>query len=102
MLAYDSATRSLHGPKAKTNFPSMSPSRWVTAPQSQQVLVGTDMDLVHSGVVRDRHAVVVNNGGGSGGRAEEGVVRMGMRQGLFYSPYDGGDGDENFGDRWMS
>ncbi|KAI3800410.1 hypothetical protein L1987_28501 [Smallanthus sonchifolius] len=108
-LAYDGAARALRGPKAKTNFPSPPASppslsfdlnnfpsnliqqqhqhiRWVAAPPTRQVLVRTDLELVHGGVVRDRHGV----GGGSGGRAVEegcsdgnaagflGIVRRGL------------------------
>ncbi|CAI9292752.1 unnamed protein product [Lactuca saligna] len=118
-LAYDGAARSLRGPKAKTNFPSPPSSppslsldlnsfpsnhhnhhqhiRWVAAPPTRQVMVGRELELLHSGVVRDRHhggaccsAILVGNGGGAGGRAVEeggsdektagffGIVRRGL------------------------
>ncbi|KVH89509.1 ethylene-responsive transcription factor 12-like [Cynara cardunculus var. scolymus] len=116
-LAYDGAARSLRGPKAKTNFPSPPPSppslsldlnnfpsihhhhqhiRWVAAPPSRQVMVGRELELFHTGVVRDRHhggggccsAVVVGNGGeraveeggSDGGKTAGflGIVRRGL------------------------
>ncbi|KAL4563235.1 hypothetical protein LXL04_027275 [Taraxacum kok-saghyz] len=101
-LAYDGAARSLRGPKAKTNFPSPPPSppplsldlnifpsnhhhhhhhhhqriRWVAAPPTRKMMVGRELELLHTEVVRDRHhggaccsAIVVGTGGGSGDHA---------------------------------
>ncbi|KAI3680731.1 hypothetical protein L6452_35506 [Arctium lappa] len=97
-LAYDGAARSLRGPKAKTNFPSPPPSppslsldlnnfptnhhhrhshhqriRWVAAPPNRQVVVGRELELLHTGGGGGCCPAVVVVGNGGGGAVEEGL-----------------------------